>query len=224
MKKVLIMLAIIVITSILLTASAYANYTNYNSNNAAGAAPQIDAFNMYQVDAEAADPLGFGGGAGFANLPTFQVWNVGTWPYGGGGRPFNGFNGVSIPPGGSALWTFTPGDFPEVKWGVFRMHLILATNGPGGWGPAAPVDIQIEVDTIGQVQTTVWSAINGPNQYSVWNEIWIDFHLNQGDAGPPPPPTWLGQPWWGLQHTIIIANVDAADTLYLDEFHLTTAT
>ena len=220
-KKIFAVIGTLLISVIALAASTFANYTNYNSNNTAGLAPQIDAFNMYQIDGEAADPGGFTGTAGYITVGTFQEWNSDTWPY-EMDFPGDNVNGVEIPPGSSATWILSAGDFPEVKWGVFRVHLVLVTTtGAGDWGPAAPVDIIMEVDSIGQVETTVWSAINGQNQFSVWNDIWIDFHLNVGQKGED---TWLGQPWCNIDHSIIIANSGEYNTLWIDEFHLTTAT
>ena len=106
-----------------------------------------------------------------------------------------------------------------MKWGIYQMSLVLITETPGPiYGPGALVHINIEVDGVWQVDTFVWSATNSLQQ-SVWTEIVIDFHLNVGQFAQQ---TWERQIWLGTDHTIDIINMDPVNTLYLDEFHLST--
>ena len=214
--------ALCVITTlfVLILASTYAiNLTNYGSNNAANFAPQIDAFNQYQVDAEACNWLS----GAWVTINTFQDWGAAAWPYNNVGYP--NANGILLTPNTAAQWAFAPPDYPEMKWGVYRVQICLITSDPNNnlWGPNAPVDIQIEVDGVLQYeQIIVWSNTwSVAWQWSVVNNITIDFHFNWEQQFYNPIP---GQPWVGLQHQIWIRNMGATGNwIYIDEFHLTTS-
>ena len=207
-------LAICFIFILTIAATTIGSWTNYNSNNTV-IPPQIDAYNQHQIDAEACD-----GGCPPAMYPTFQDWGAALWPYNPATLPYPNANGIRIGPGAAASWTLSAVNwYPEMKWGVYQMSLVLVTHDPMAmtYGPAAPVNINIEVDGVLQVVTTVWSASN-INHYSVWTGIFIDFHLNYGQNNQP---SWPGQPWTA-DHFISIINTDPNNILFLDEYHLST--
>jgi len=233
-KRISIMIGMMFVVILMLISTTYAIYTNYNTNNINGFSPgnQIDAYNQYQIDAEAANLFGPGTGIVGNAVSPFQEWDVATWPYTRVAFPGAGMNGIWMPPGGWAQWDlwgpFNPGavdQYPEVRWGVYEIQLVLVTtDGGDNFGPNFPVDIDITIDGIWQYQGTVWSRVPA-NQHTVHDannqSIIIDFHLNSGQNAAP---TWLGQPIRPApndQHTIRIANnLRSQADLWLDEFHL----
>lgn len=233
LKKVNLFIVLFLTVILTISASTLAIYNNYNSNNANGFTPgnQIDAYNQYQIDGEAFDSAM--APVALINHITFQDWgpNPAPWnlAYNPGTVPNpTPNNGVEIMPGGIAGWTLSsmtgapPNLYPEVKWGVYRMHLVIIStnNARNIFGPAVSVRIDIEVDGVWEWEGWV-NNIKTTSEQSVYNDIWIDFHFNHGQNNEP---SWLGQPWW-TEHEIRIRNLEAdlGNILWLDEFHLTSA-
>ena len=239
-RKMIYGLEAFFIILITIIATTVAIWTNYNSNTGSGYSPfnAMNAQNQYQIDGEAPDaiPAGaayFNSGAAAAGF-TFQEWPAALWPnlYLVAPFPGAGNDGLEIGPGTTVIWTLCglqpPGGvvdlYPEVFWGVYELYLVFVTGtgfnpAVAPWGVNVPIDIIIDGNT--QWRGGVANGAGGhPPLMLIPPPILIDFHLNSGQAGQA---TWPGQvqrPAPNAEHTIEILNTDPANTLCLDEMHL----
>ncbi len=240
-RKVLYGFEALFIILITIIATTVAIWTNYNSNSGSGYTPfnAMDAQNQYQIDAEARSgaPGGavyFNSGAAAAGF-TFQEWTAALWPNLYMVAPFPGVgnDGLEIGPGCSPIWTLSGLQpviaggvidlYPEVFWGTYELYLVFVTGtgfNPAGapWNVNIPIDIVIDGNT--QWRGNLAGGGGAPPLVNVFGPILIDFHLNSGQAGQA---TWPGQtqrPAPNDDHTIEIVHTGGANSLVLDEMHL----